>query len=177
MKNLRGTCLVPLSFMGGEMKNIEYLFEIKKLSHYFFSQHPISKYPEIECDEMRPYNVAVFSTHDDYFVCAPFRFNIKHNNAYLFKHSKRSTKSASRIDYSKTIIIRDPLFIGENIIIDNDEYKEFIINVDKIQKELNKYINDFILHHKQEVILHYREYDRKYRYTTLQYFKEFLGCD
>lgn len=76
-------------------------FEIRELTHLFYSDYPSSKFIEIVHKDSRPYDVVVFEMTPNYFVCIPFRSNINHKNCYHFKNSKRSLISKSGLDYSK----------------------------------------------------------------------------
>ena len=72
-------------------------------------------------------------------------------------------KDESYLDYTTTAIV------------DGDEYKEAITNLDKIARAATKYVDDYIAHVKGEKVLHPREYDRKYRFSTLPYFHDIIG--
>lgn len=73
----------------------------------------------------RPYTFLLIDTHEDYYICIPFRSSITHKNSYLFKHSKRSKKTKSGLDYSKVVLIQNDEYIdSKRAIIDQDEYKE-----------------------------------------------------
>ena len=126
--------------------------------------------------QARPYNCLLIDSHNDYFICIPYRTSINHNNAFHFKNSQRSRKAKSGLDYSKIVIIKDTSYLANsNAIIDQDEYRETFVNMDRITREALSYVDKYILHTKGEVILHRNEYERLYRFSTLKYFHKELG--
>lgn len=148
--------------------------KIKKLKNEFFLNYPQHLYPEIEQDIMRPYILLVFSVNNLY-LCAPFRTNINHSNSFLFRNSVRSITNKSGIDYSKIIILNDLNYLEGNQVVDQDEYNEVAKNFQKIKNEIFKYIDLYVNHYKRIHILHKRQYDRLFRYTTLKYFHNMLN--
>ena len=124
----------------------------------------------------RPYTCLIIDTHDDFFICVPFRSSISHNNAYFFKNTKRSRKSRSGLDYTKIALIKNPEYIDNAAaIVDNDEYVETIQNIGKIARDVNHYISDYCKHIKKENELSERTFLRRYKYSTLPYFHDILG--
>lgn len=154
-----------------------YNFDIKHLTKTFFNTYPNRECPELLKKGLRSYDVVVYTLKilQNYYICIPFRSEMKHKNGYRFKFSKRSHNHNSGLDYSKLIIISDKNYIGDKSIIDKDEYIEFMKNEEKIHKQIEKYIVDYINHHNGINVLHKREYDRKYKYSTLKYFHKELG--
>lgn len=57
-------------------------YEIKKLSEQFYIDYPHDQYQEILTKEERSYDVVLFDIDylADYYVCVPFRTEMKHNN-------------------------------------------------------------------------------------------------
>ena len=49
------------------------VYGIKELTASFYNAYNASSYPEILTKTNRPYDVIVFETHYDYYVCVPFR--------------------------------------------------------------------------------------------------------
>lgn len=124
----------------------------------------------------RPYTCLLIDTHDDYFICVPFRSSISHNTAFLFKNTQRSKKSRSGLDYTKMALIKDTGYIDNAAaIVDNDEYVETIQNIEKIVADVNKYISDYCKHINGEDKLAERDFSRRYKYSTLPYFHDILG--
>ena len=150
-------------------------YEIRKLDLSFFGAYPNPPFTEIERNFERPHTMLVFNFHEDLFICVPFRSHIPHNNCYHFTLSNRSNRSKSGMDFSKTLIIKNPQFIGVPTTVDNDEFSEFLKNKDIIMEELIKYIHDYKNHCLRTRTLHQREYDRRYKYTTLKYFHDLLN--
>ena len=107
-------------------------------------------------------------------ISIPYRSNIKHRYAYLFKDTERSVESSSGLDYSKMVIIKDESYIGEEATVDKDEYKETLRNMDRINREATSFLEEYILYIKGESKLHEMEIDRRYKFSPLQYFHEEL---
>ena len=106
------------------MKLSENDFQILRLTDQFYSSYPNPPYKEILEKKQRAYNCILFQSHYDYFICIPYRSEIKHTYAFRFKHSKRSQMHRSGLDYTKLVIISKPEYVDcKNAIIDNDEYK------------------------------------------------------
>jgi hypothetical protein len=157
---------------------MEYVYDIYLLSSDFINNYPLSDYPELMYKQSRPYNCLLIDTHDDYFICIPFRTSINHKNAYHFKNSKRSRKSKSGLDYSKIVIIKESSYISSSkAIIDHDEYIETMQNINRITLEALNYVDKYILHIKGLSILHDKEFNRLYRFSTLKYFHKELGIN
>ena len=82
----------------------------------------------------------------------------------------------SGLDYSKIIIVSDKKYIGtEDAIIDKDEYNETVKNIYVIKSDALKYVDDYVSYMRGDIVLHEREFKRKYSYSTLQYFHKELG--
>ena len=155
---------------------IDFSSQIYLLSSKFINDYPLTTYPELMYKAGRPYTCLLIETHEDYFLCVPFRSSINHNNAYHFKGTKRSRRSKSGLDYSKTVVIRDSDYIDSTnaAVVDNDEYNEMMKNLSKIVKEVNDYVNGYINHKNGSNVLHTRDYQRKYGFSTLPYFDKIL---
>ncbi|MCD7736278.1 MAG: hypothetical protein LUI07_04840, partial [Lachnospiraceae bacterium] len=124
----------------------------------------------------RPYNCLLFQTHYGYFICVPYRTNIRHSYAYKFKNSARSQQHASGIDYMKMVIIKNPAFVTANdALVDNDEYIETVQNIDIIKQEALGYLEDYIEYMQGASSLSNEEFRRRYRFSPLQYFHNELG--
>lgn len=154
---------------------VESDYQILKLTDKFYSKYNEFQYPELLKKKKRPYNCVLFEAHYDYFVCVPFRTNINHNNAYKFSKSKRTKTNKSGLDYSKMVIIKDLSCVEyKDAIVDKDEYKETVKNIERIKSEVLEYLEEYIKHNLGKGTLHKEEYLRRYRYTTLKYFSEEL---
>jgi protein AbiQ len=155
---------------------MEYIAEIYSLSAQFFADYPHSKYPEIAVKKERPYSCLLIEYMDDLFICIPFRSHVRHPYAYHFKSSARSQRSRSGLDYTKSILIRDHgyLDISTPAIVDQDEYKETVLNLPRIVREAFDYISDYKDDLNGVRKLHPREWQRRYGRSTLPYFDGFL---
>lgn len=154
---------------------MSYTIEIRTLNPSFFIAYPSPPYTEIERDIKRPHTVIIFHYRNDLFICVPFRSHISHKNCYHFRFSSRSKKSRSGIDFSKTIIIKNPSFIGNISTIDNDEFSELLKYKYEIMNKINNYIEAYIMHFNGKKLLSKGEFDRKYKFTTLKYFHNLLN--
>lgn len=119
-------------------------YHLKYLTDLFYQKYTAQDYPEIEHKKERP----------------------------KFKHSDRDTKSSTGLDYSKTVVLNDESYIGDDAVIDNKEYVE--LN--------NKYF--FIIRQFENYLRGYRKYaggeanefeSKKYRFSTLKYFHKEIG--
>lgn len=101
-------------------------FYIKKLNKKFYQRYSPEIYEEILSKEDRPYSCLLVKQYG-YFICVPFRTEIRHKYAYHFQASKRSGKHHSGLDFTKAVIVTNQEFINEGIVVvDQDEYKEII---------------------------------------------------
>lgn len=155
---------------------MEATMDVLLLSEQFMQDYPHEQYPEIMYKWGRPYACLLIPTKYGYYLCLPFRSSISRANGYFFKNTCRSQKSRSGLDYEKMLLIKDVCYLDRNTsaIVDRDEYKEAITNLPKIAGAAVKYVETYIAHMKGEKILHPREYDRKYRYSTLPYFHDIM---
>lgn len=155
---------------------MEYDFDIYALSKQFYTDYPKAVYPELMCKDARPYICLLIDSHEGYFICVPFRSNIQHNQAFLFRGTKRSMQSRSGLDYKKSVIISDLRYIDSiNAVVDADEYNMVMQNAEMIAQKICKYIADYKCHVNGTSILHQREFNRRYRFSTLPYFHDVLG--
>ena len=156
---------------------MEYYLKLSLLSWKFIQDYPPATYPELMHKHGRPYTCLLIDSHDDYFICVPFRSAIGHKNAFMFTGTTRSLKTRSGLDYSKIAIIKDIDYFDSNApaIDDQDEYTEMMKNLPSIIKEVNNYVNTYISHVNGTMPLHPRAFSRKYQYSTLPYFHNLMG--
>lgn len=158
------------------MKLPENDYQILKLTDLFYQHYPNPPYKEMLQKQKRAYNCLLFQTHYNYFICIPYRSEITHPFAYLFKQSVRSKKHNSGLDYTKILIINKTKYLDtKDAIIDKDEFNETMQNFEKIKREALQYVEDYVAHIKGSEIIHPETFQRKYGFTTLQYFHEELG--
>lgn len=81
------------------------------------------------------------------------------------------------MDYSKIIIITDEKYIGTtDAVVDQDEYNETRDNIGYIKNDAQKYIDDYVDYLSgRQTKYDKREFERTYKYSTLQYFHNELG--
>lgn len=76
------------------------------------------------------------------------------------------------------MIIKDSsLLSSDKAIIDDDEYNETIMNIDRITEEALQYVDTYISHINGTHPLHGKDYERSYRFSTLKYFHQELGIN
>ena len=154
---------------------MEYLAGIYNLSAQFYADYPQNHFKEIATKKGRPYSCLLIEYIDDTYICIPFRSHVNHKYAYHFKNSDRSKRDRSGLDYTKTILIRNDVYLdSKTAIVDQDEYKEVMKNLPRIAKEIYQYISDYKDDLNGVKKLHHREWARRYGMSTLPYFNDFL---
>lgn len=158
---------------------MEAVADVYLLSQKFLQDYPQDEYPEIMQKQGRPYSCLIIDTHDDYYICLPFRSSITHKQAFLFKNTQRSQQSHSGLDYKKMVLIKDEEYFDRTVtaMVDDDEFVEAMKNLDKIASEASAYLDGYIAHITGSRSLHPREFDRRYRFSTLPYFHDVIGLD
>ena len=158
------------------MKLPENDYQILKLTPLFYEKYLKPSHTEILQKNSRAYNCLLFQTHYDYFIAVPYRSEITHKYAYHFKYSKRSRKHKSGLDYTKIVILDKTEYLDtKDAIIDKDEYNETVKNFETIKEQVLKYVEDYIGQQKGEKVLDEKEFQRRYRFSTLKYFHKELG--
>lgn len=152
-------------------------YQVLNLTQQFYNDYPSPPYDELMRKDNRPYNCLLIQSHYDYFICIPYRTQINHKYAYKFKHSQRSKRAKSGLDFSKIAIIKNSDYVGiTDAMVDKDEYNETRDNIEYIRNDAQEYIDDYINHivgssDKYDEI----EFNRIYKYSTLAYFHNELG--
>ena len=158
------------------MKLPENDYQILQLADLFYKHYPNPPCTEILKKQKRAYNCLLFQTHYDYFICIPYRSEIQHSYAYLFKNSIRSKKHKSGLDYTKILIINKTEYLdNKDALIDKDEYKETVKNFERIKREALQYVEDYVEYKNKRKYIHPKEFRRKYTFSTLPYFHKELG--
>lgn len=153
-----------------------YDYQVLRLTEKFFENYPLVKYPEMMGKKKRGYSCLLIETYYEFFICIPYRTEIRHKYAYHFKKSKRSKEHRSGLDFTKMIIIKKDEYIdSKEAEIDADEYAETRKNIYMIVKGALAFLEDYISHCSGEKLLNQREYDRRYKFSSLKYFHEELG--
>ena len=157
------------------MSDIVFDNQVLRLTPKFYTDYPQSECPEMLDKSDRPYNCLLIQTHYDYFICVPYRSEMQHNYGYKFRNSIRSRHHSSGLDYTKIIIVSNNEYIDTTTaLVDNDEYIETMQNLPKIVREAQAFVDDYIAHCKEEVVLHPSEFRRRYSFSTLKYFHKEL---
>lgn len=159
--------------------DVEVLMDVCRLTEDFTKDYPLSQYPELMYKIGRPYNCLLVDVHlDDYFIFIPYRSHIRHNNAFKFRGTQRSKENQSGLDYSKIVLISKYEYgTAKNTVVDQDEYNETRKNIQKIATDAVAYIDDYVNHCNGTKVLHPKEFDRRYKYSTLPYFHDLLKLD
>ncbi|MBE5887647.1 MAG: hypothetical protein E7283_02285 [Lachnospiraceae bacterium] len=153
-------------------------YQILKLTPMFYSNYLNQSHTEILKKNNRAYNCLLFQTHYNFFVAVPYRSEVAHKYAYHFRYSKRSKKHKSGLDYTKIIIVGQNEYLDtKDAIIDNDEYNETIKNFEKIKREVLKYVEDYINYVQGKKVISEKEFERRYKYSTLKYFHRELALE
>ncbi len=152
-----------------------YDYQILKLTDDFYKAYPDPPFHEILQKKDRAYDCLLFQTHYHYFICVPYRTEISHAYAFHFTKSRRSKKHRSGLDYSRMVIIQNPVYINnESAVIDDDEYVETVLNIERIQREAVRFLEDYCAHVTGACLMHEREFQRRYRFSPLKYFHSAL---
>ena len=148
------------------------------LTSDFYNMYPNPPYVEILRKANRPYNCLLLQSSYDYFVCVPYRTEVRHKYAYKFTSSYRSVSNDSGLDYTKVVIVSDVnshYLSTVHAVVDVDEYKETRNNINIIVHDVSQYIDDYVNHCMGSVVLHKQDFLRRYRYSTLSYFHKELN--
>ena len=146
------------------------ILELRKLTKKFYKDYPKRKFPEIEHKSSRPYVVLLVKVDDVQFAI-PLRSNIRHSYCYKFKTSDRETNSSTAIDFSKAVVITNPSYLGNNTDINDKEYLEIQQKTFFILKQFKRYVNGYI---KFKLEGGNKHTQKKYRFTTLEYFNDVI---
>lgn len=88
----------------------------------------------------------------------------------------RSRTHKSGLDYTKIVIINKSEYIdNQDALVDQDEYNETMINLNRIKREALQFVEDYVAHIQGTKILHQQEFRRRYGYSPLKYFHNELG--
>lgn len=158
-----------------ELNDKEYDFQILRLTDNFYEHYPHKLYPEILIKKQRGYNCLLVQSHYDYFICIPYRSDIRHPYAFHFKNTRRSQQHLSGLDYTKAVIIQNPDYISATgALIDKDEYIKTLKFIEQIRDGILEYVDDYVLHMTKVKSLSPAEFRRKYALSTLKYFHKEL---
>lgn len=82
------------------------------------------------------------------------------------------------MDYTKTVIINKKEYIDNGTtLVDNDEFREMMINLEKIRREVLEFVKDYKEHMNGTKSLHPSEFKRRYAFSPLRYFHKELGIE
>ena len=148
-------------------------FEIKLLSKEFYKKYNTIDYPEMEDKSNRPFLVLLVTIEENRFAI-PFRTNVKHKYCYKFSNTGRKTNSSTALDYSKSVIVNEDVYLDTCAYIDKSEYIElsskYIFIINKFKNFLNRY---------KKIMQNSKKYSYEYnlfaKYCTLKYFLKELN--
>lgn len=151
-------------------------YQILKLTEAFYKQYPNPPYIEILKKKNRAYNCLIFQTHYEYLICIPYRSEISHKYAYLFRNSQRSITHRSGLDYTKIVILQKTEYLDTvDALVDKDEFNETMVNLERIKREALTFVEDYVSYAKGYCNISPEEFKRRYSYSPLQYFHKELG--
>ncbi len=58
--------------------------------------------------------------------------------------------------------------------MDADEYKETMMNIERIAREAHTFVEQYVRHWNGEQVLHPSEFKRRYQFSPLKYFHKEL---
>lgn len=141
---------------------MKYIF----LSRAFFIDFPISKFPELEQKQDRPYIHVSIEISNNMF-CVPLRSNINHSYAYF---TDKATKCG--IDFLKVVVINDTKYIDNAVPQIRQHEFNFLKGKEHIIKsKLIKYINNY---KSAKLNLQIYRNQNIVKNSTLQYFEKFI---
>ena len=156
----------------------EFDYQVLHLSRLFYSDYPNPPYKEMLMKDKRAYNCLLIQSCYGYFICIPYRSQISHKYAFMFKKSIRSRTHKSGLDYTKIVIIQNKDYLDDSqALVDKDEYNETMHFFEKIKKEALDYIENYVAYMNKKLTIHPKEFKRKYGFSTLQYFHDILGIE
>ena len=160
------------------MQSSQLKYHIYRLSEKSFQKYSAISNSEVLLKRERPYNCLLIKTKFDYFICIPYRTEIRHKEAFFFKKSQRAQTHKSGLDYSKIVIIDDLSYIDQSpVIIDKDEFTETRLNIGKIAQQASSYIDTYVNHCNGTKVISKATFLRKYKYSTLKNFHKELGIE
>lgn len=151
-------------------------YQVLNLTAKFYNDYPDPPFTEIIRKNTRPYNCLLMQSNYGYFICIPYRSNVKHKYSYKFKYSERSKRVNSGLDYTKIVIVRNSDYIGtSDAVVDADEYRETRDNIDFIRKDAQAYIDNYVQSIRYNPMeCNSKKFQRIYGFSTLKYFHKEL---
>lgn len=129
----------------------------------------VSQHEQVLKKQNRGYGLAFIET-DTHIFAIPLRSNLNHPNGFKTVLD-RGTRSWNGLDYSKAIVVQEADLNTEAFKPrDTREYVKIQKNKDKIKAEFIQYLDEYI-HSVQSK----KPLDRKFQFTSLQYFHQELG--
>ena len=152
-------------------------YQVLNLSNKFYEDYPDPPFHEIVRKDNRPYNCLLIQSHYGYFICIPYRSYIRHKYAFKFKHSKRSKRALSGLDYTKIVIINNSDYLcSSDAVVDQDEYNETRENIEFIRNDAQKFVDDYVSHLANlSDKYNEKQFGRVYGFSTLKYFHNELN--
>ena len=109
------------------------------LSKKFYNTYPISRYPEMEQKQNRPY-IQVYVEIDGVQYAIPLRSAINHPHVLW-----TDKKNHCGVDFSKAVVIKDESYIDLSVEphLRQNEYDALRGKDFKIKSKMEKYISDY----------------------------------
>jgi len=116
----------------------------------------------------------VFLTINSLIYAIPLRSNLNHSSGFktIFIKDHNGNDSWCGLDYSKALVVeKDDIEKTSFKLRDSNEFNKIQKNKDKIEREFEKYVLGYIKSVKNET----STTDRRFKFSTLQYFHTELG--
>lgn len=138
------------------------------LSKKFYNTYPISRYPEMEQKQNRPY-IQVYVEIDGVQYAIPLRSDINHPHVLW-----TDKKNHCGVDFSKAVVIKDESYIDLSVEphLRQNEFDALRGKDFKIKSKMEKYISDY---KKAKQNLNNPINRMLVSYSTLQYFEKEIG--
>ena len=154
------------------MKNFNDLV-ILHLTQQFYSDYPLSDYPQILRKDERPYTVFTVKI-DGLDFAIPFRSHIKHNHAFITDN--RNPEDKCGLDYTKAVIITNQKYIDyqSQPRLRSHEHNVLKGNESKIIGGFKSYLNRYKRAAKRPDVERNKQFCR---FSALQYFHKELKIE
>ena len=96
----------------------------------------------------------------------------------MFQGTQRSLRTKSGLDYTKIVLVdKDNYLDNRRVVVDQDEYIEVQKNLKQIAEEAVVYVDGYIEHVTGRSVMHPKQFERRYKYSTLPYFHDIMGIE
>ena len=159
--------------------NDDFDYQVLNLTDKFYTDYPEEKYPELLQKDPRPYNCLLIQSHYGYFICVPYRTNVRHRYSFRFQKFDRSSTYNPGLDFSKIVIVTNHDYIGnKDAIVNQKQYNKTRERIEHIKNDVQKYVDNYVAGIcGNDTVYDSQEFERIYQFSTLQYFHKELGIE